>query len=330
MPDLPAYANLDPALCLTTGLFSSLRRGTRGQSLKLTWPKVGEAGGNRSREVLCFNSEELLGVDDLRVLQGVLAFASRQPTKITSERRGELGRLRSRLRLGGSAEDGDACLVQLSFSELARAVGYGGHGGGDRRDSGDIYGGGIAAKVRRSLDRLARLTVSWADGDASAEWQLLSWDDGGPRSRKLRVALDPRTGSRALGNPSYARIDLAVARKLTSDPARLLHLRLSAWMGREKKQRRIRIDTLAGYPWSLEASGPDCLRKRRWRMDRIVAELRQAGWSIEAVPGDAEVLLVSIPQSGAPEVQEDGPHNTRKGAEISDPARSSTHEGRHR
>lgn len=309
MPELPAFANFDPVLCLATGLFRSLRRGTRAQPLHIVWTKSGQAPGERPGEVLEFTSDALLGADDLRVLQGVLAYANRQPSRIRSARGGDLGRLRARLKLEGQAADGDACLVQLGFSELARSVGYGGPSGQD------IHGGGIAEKVRRSLDRLAGLTVTWADDGNVASWRLLSWDDEGARDRRLRVALNPRTGSRALGNPPYARIDLDVARKLDTDAARLIHLRLSAWIGRAKEARRIRMDTLTRYAWSLDDAGENCLRKRRWRVGKVVEELKKAGWRIEEIERDEEVLLVSGPSRESPIKQQGADAGDERAAE---------------
>lgn len=69
----------------------------------------------------------------------------------------------------------------------------------------------------------------------------------------LYVALNPRLTSAVLGNIPYARIELDEARGLDSDPARLIHQRLSAWID-PGTSGVASVETLSRYVWPDPAS----------------------------------------------------------------------------
>lgn len=148
----------DPAHCLAPGLFRSLKRGER-KRLKLD---VTYTHGDDS---IRFWGPEPLGVDDLRVLQGLVAMAAvsgeggRGIVLSPEPKTGEGQQLRLWLDLKWDAIEKDSMVAKGSFRQLARELGYADDGGSQFKT------------IRESIERL------WAvsgDGRENGQNRTLS------------------------------------------------------------------------------------------------------------------------------------------------------------
>ncbi len=113
------HARHDRAHCLAPGLFRSLKRGDR-KRLKL---HVAYEYGDKRR--IEFKGPEPLGVDDLRILQGLVAMAGPSGLILSPEPKTEKGKqLRLVLEPKWEAVKQDALVVKGSYRTLAREIGY--------------------------------------------------------------------------------------------------------------------------------------------------------------------------------------------------------------
>lgn len=290
MLELQHHAKHDPAICGAPGLFRSLKRGSRATPLAIVY-KYGS-------ETLQYSSDVLLGCDDLRILQGVMALASGSNVAIHADSSRETSRrLRSALRLSGAIAQDAALLVETSLAKLALVAGY--------ADSG----GAMGMQVRASLARLSGCSVECISEDATSGWQLLSWDENGPGRNRLRVALNPRSSECAFSGERpkntkrarYTWINMDEARSLQDDVSRLCHQRLSTWIDAiphgEKKQQRVRLATLWSYAWSDEVHTPDAAaaRQRRATLRTTINKLKSIGWKVEEVDVGAGLYYIERP-----------------------------------
>ena len=94
----------------------------------------------------------------------------------------------------------------------------------------------------------------------------------------LWIALNPRITEAILGRRSYARIDMSEVRALQTDPARLMHQRLSGWID-PGKSGKAELDTLCAYVWP-DATNAEAMKKRRQTARKALAELTSVGWTV--------------------------------------------------
>jgi len=220
------HARHDPAHCLAPGLFRSLKKGERKkQKLDITYPY----GDSESARFVGF---EPLGVDDMRILQGLVALAGPKGLILTPEPQSDMSRqLRLFLEPKFDAEGKDGLVVRERMTKLLDEIGL--------CDSGENI-----KTLKASLLRMSNVTVLVTKGARQASFHLLSFafdeSDG-----RLFVALNPRIAEAVLGRRSYARIELAEVRKLVTDPARLMHQRLCGWID-PGKSGLVALDTLCG------------------------------------------------------------------------------------
>lgn len=211
-------ARHDPAICLASGLFRSLPRGTAHRARRAE--VVYEREGSILRFVLPF----LLGADDLRLLQVLVSMAGQGRTTLPRDPETDTGRaLQNAL---ASQRDEDALVVRTRLASVLRAL--------DREDCRDAR-----AAVRRSLVRLASVLVIVTRGSRDASAHLLSHAVDA-ETGQLMVALDPRVTAAALGERQYAYIDLDEVRTLKGDLAVILHQRLCAWIDPGRTRRGYR------------------------------------------------------------------------------------------
>ena len=276
------HARHDPAHCLAPGLFRSLKRGERKRG-KLD--VIYDYGGGKRVE---FSGPEPLGVDDLRILQGLVAMAGPFGLVLSPEPQTEAGRqLRLFLEPKWEAVQQDAMVVKGSYRMLAREVGYANID--DTRP------------VRDCIERLWKVSIITQNGRRRQGFRLMSEYDSDEQNGKLYVALNPLI-TRAVIGGQHIRIDMAEVRSLKSDPARLVHQRLCGWID-PGKSGRVGLETLCGYVWPDEVVNVNAIKKRRQTARKALAELSVVGWKTsEYAEGKWEI--------GRPKAADNGPRTT--------------------
>ena len=310
--DLLEFAPMDPDCALTPGLFRSVPKGGRKQTVELTYRLEGGDEDNGWCREVEFVSPYVLGPDDLRTLQGLMALAAAQAvfwgdrSFVINYPQDELGR---QLALRFEAKD-DACEqrvlpVVASMAEMARAVGL------------DDRAGESIAGLRRSLKRLSTVTVflkvkkwrvrgSGPDrgpepvGRYGGSYRLVSacWADDVGGVNSLRAAVNPKLSEVAFAGSlscsvgiKYIRMDMREVRALRAGPARLIHQRLCAWIN-PGRRGRVKLSTLAAYAWHDAAPSPHAAKWRRKAVRRALRELQgfERPWAVsEYAPGRFEI-----------------------------------------
>lgn len=256
------HARFDPAYCLAPGLFRSLKKGKR---IHTKLDVVYDYGNVQ----LQFKGPEPLGVNDLRVLQGLIAMAGPFGTVLNVRPKTEAGQhARQLLELKGDAELDSAIVVKDSYYALAREIGY------EDLDQTIL--------IRQCIERLWTVSIMVVSQGKRYGYRLLSQYSSDEGIGHLYVALNPRIACAILGPANYAYINMLEVRRLKSDPARLLHHRLCGFI-RPGESRQISIDTLCQYAWPDAASTAAAQRKRQQRVRQAIEELRQLGWKCEEV-----------------------------------------------
>ena len=112
------HARHDPAHCLAPGLFRSLKRGERKKTkLDITY----EYGQNESMRFIGF---EPLGADDMRLLQGIVAFSGPNGVMLTPKTKSDIGQqLRMFLDPKFEALEQDALVVRESLTRMLHEIG---------------------------------------------------------------------------------------------------------------------------------------------------------------------------------------------------------------
>lgn len=272
MVDL-SHARHDRAHVLAPGLFRSLGPGDR-KRLKLD--VVYDYGEGERLE---FGGKEPLGVLEMRVLQGIVAMAGPEGLILESEDKASDDGKQLMLALFDPADSAikaardkpTSLIVRDSLRRLAREIGI-------------TEGGRDLKMIRESIERLFGVTVFIQKGSRRLGTRLLSSYASDEQTGDLYVALNPRLAAAILGRVPHARIDLAEARALESDPARLIHQRLSGWID-PGKSGDATVETLAGYVWPEEGNDA-AMRFRKTRVRKAVAEIAKAGWRVEQTRKD--------------------------------------------
>ena len=260
------HARHDPAHCLAPGLFRSLKRGDRKKlKLDVTYPY----GEDRVE----FSGPEPLGVDDMRVLQGLVAMAaisgdSGRGILLKPGSENPIGQqMRLLLDLQWDAKEQDAMIAKGSFRQLAYELGY-------ATDSGGAF-----RVIRESIERLWKVSVIIQRGGRRQGFRILSEYASDEDSGKMFVALNPRLAEAIVGQRPHTRIDMAEVRALQTDPARLIHQRLCAWIDPGKADE-VKLDTLCGYVWPDLAANPNTIKTRRQTIRKALVELVVVGWAV--------------------------------------------------
>lgn len=268
--ELPAFARMAPFAAFAPGLFRSQAKDGRTAFLQLQY----QAGAFTYRL-----AGPELGATELRVLQALVALATRQQVRVSNRPAAisESPLDKVAWLLGKSAQ------VATTYNEVARAAGY------------TANSGAVTRRVRVALERMYSVNVFVAvtgnpnSFEAGRLFTELSGRDDG-----LVVGICPLLAAALLGVPgNYLRLDMDEARRLKTDAARLLHQRLH-WID-AGEGREVGIDTLAGYLWP-EAACSATARKRRERVRVALDELEKSlGWSVtDPRPG---IVVVYRPAS---------------------------------
>jgi hypothetical protein len=254
------HARHDPDLCLTPGLFTSLQKGVRAREKLSASYTVG-------KRTLEFRGPEPLGVDDMRCLQGLVAMAGsiNAPTLTQLSNDPLAAQLWSDLTVDGPAAEQQAILIHGSYADVCALVGWSKNG---------------ARQVRACVERLYTVSVFVEEGAKRSGYRILSFVTTDEARQTLAVALNPTLTAVILNGGKHTRIDMAEVRALQTDPARLLHQRLSAFID-PGKSRNLRLETLSSYIWHERASEA-AQRKRLQRARTAAFELRtELGWTVQ-------------------------------------------------
>lgn len=265
-PTLPDYAAHDPDCVLAPGLFRSLPPGKDARKHRL---EVNYVAGKRRIQFL---SPDLLGVDDMRALQGLMAVAMGWKDDDWLKLDEPCDQYGEQLALALEPKDAMynriALQVRGSFASVARALGL-------NPDSGRVI-----AQLRESIRRLAGLTI-WVEDEywegGCALVSRIAWSKRRGRDGALACALNPQLADIALngrhGGGKYVRIDMREVRALRGSAARLIHQRLCGWID-AGKSGLVNLDTLCGYVWPENAATKRGMEKRRRTVRRALTELR--------------------------------------------------------
>lgn len=254
------HARHDRVHVLAPGLFRSLKKGERKkQKLDITY----EYGTGEEARFVGF---EPLGVDDLRLLQGLVALGGPDGVILNTEPNSDIGRqLRLFLEPKFDAEEQNALIVREHVSKLLTEIGM------------SPRGDNLKA-LKESLTRMSNVTIVIKKGSRMASFHLLSFavdeSDG-----RLFVALNPRLAEAVLGDRQYARIELAEVRGLRTDPARLIHQRLCGWID-PGGTGRVEIDSLCAYVWP-ESTNDNAMYRRRNIVRKALQEFTEVGWGVD-------------------------------------------------
>lgn len=262
------HARYDPAHCLLP-LFRSLQRGER-EKLKLD---ITCDFGSKS---IRFWGPEPLGVDDLRVLQGLVAMSAVMQERLIlpADPVTEKGqKLRSLLETKFDAANDDAIVVSGSYRQLAKEIGY-----------ADIEGGARFKAIRACIERLWAVSVIVESAGKKQGFRLLSEYASDEKSGNLFVALNPLLTSAIVGRTQHLRIDMSEVRNLKSDAARLMHQRLH-WIN-AGQARSVALDALCSYVWPDATDKAGTVRTRKRTARKALAELESLGWLIEEYAKD--------------------------------------------
>ncbi len=254
-----SHARHAPTHCLAPGLFRSLKRGERKRSKLDVVYDYGD--GNRIE----FSGPEPLGVDDLRVLQGLVAMGGPRNLVLSPQPQTEAGRqLRHNLDPRWDAVHQDAMVVRGSYRALAREIGY-----ANPEDT---------RAVRVCIERLWKVSLIVQRDGSRQGFRLLSEYFSDDQDGKLYVALNPLITHAVIGGGQYVRINLDEVRSLRTDPARLMYQRLCALIDPGKVQR-VGLDTLCGYVWP-DQTNAEAMKKRRQTIRKALAELSNVDWTM--------------------------------------------------
>lgn len=257
------HAKLPKPFVHAPGLFRNVSKKSERNKLDITY-ETGDA-------TFCFVGPEVLTATDLRVLQGLVAIATKrvyQPLGVRQLLRdGRAERL-------GLALTGDALThrkqhtiaVRVNLSVLASAVGYARPGGATRR------------MLRESIERLSCVTVSVRRPSFAGSYRIVSKCSIDTSTDELVVALNPILTTAILGKKEFLRIDIDEVQKLSSAAARLIHNRLH-WIN-QGTSGFIALDTLCKYVYADAPTTAVSTKKRRREVRDALQELVDLGWSV--------------------------------------------------
>jgi Replication protein C (RepC) len=264
--ELVAFARHDPAHCIAPGLFRSFRRGTRAtQTLDVVY--------ETTKERLEFRAPTILGPDDLRFLQGLVAMAGHKRRPLRSTTQSEHGRaLRKSLYLENDAVESDCLVVEASCGQLAKNIGY-----------KDVDGGNVSRLIREAIERLSKVSIVMKTRNQQMGFRLLSTCPGDDEHAGLLVALNPRIYAAVYGE-RWTRIDMQEVRKLSTDAGRLVHQRLCGWIN-PGAAHPVSVEKILGYVWpgpdgGYEPATGSAESQRRRRLPKALHDLQKIGWKV--------------------------------------------------
>lgn len=260
------HAKHDPAHCLAPKMFRSLKKGKRENNL------VTYENGKEQIHFACF---EALGVEEMKVLQAVVALSGPDGLILDPQPNTSLGtQLRLFMDCKYDAIAAKTMMVKESMRTLLNELGL---TGGDEN---------IKA-VLRGLERMSRVVIDVEGPQGKiGGFTLLSYAWENPRGRgwdkgRLAISVNPRLTQAILADGKYVRIDMHEARALRGDAAALIHQRLCAWIdpGRTGK---VETDTLIAYVYGAAAGKASTASMQKKQVRAGLQELSGLpGWKVK-------------------------------------------------
>ena len=252
-------------------LFRSFERGQQKKlKLDITYTVNSKDTGTTTFR---FWGPEPLGATDLRVLQGLVAVATRQ-LLADGDAPGLLSdglSQRSNLKIEGDALEHQVIAARFKLTTFARMLGY------------KQPGQATLTQLRNSIERLAAVTVIVEKPRFHASYHILSGFERDTVNDEVVVGLNPALTAAVLGQNEFLRVDFEEVRKLKSDAARLIHSRLH-WIN-QGDSRPVAMETLCGYVYSDATKATVASVRQRHRTVRTaLKELSALGWSVEQQP----------------------------------------------
>ena len=250
------FAKIDTSIGVA-GLFHSVRGKNR--------PKIQIDHQLKDRTVryLCW---EVLGELEQSVFLAILELAARSGKPVPPEPKTEIGKaMRKELSGKNKAECLPAKGILTTYRQLSTML--------KRSDDNKNY-----RLLKEALSRLSRVRVEEVRGEAwSGGMNLISVITDGER---IGIAVNWRVAE-TLDGGRFVKVDRTENLALASDIARILHVRLSAWMSSPPNSRSIGLDTLSEWVWGAGAN-PEARRQHRTRIRKALAELTQkTNWKIK-------------------------------------------------
>lgn len=247
------FARQDPALSLVE-LFNPV-------------PKSGKRAGGLSYWIrhndydIQFAVWRQLDGLDQSVLLAASAMAYIEHEEVRADNGGELW---DRLEPIERAKSDKAVIIETTRYKLMQAAGISNQGAGYEQ-------------LKDSLFRLSNVTCRVYRGNG--EWSMRFLSYGATAEGTIRIALNGRFAN-AL-NHQYDRIDLQERRALNSEPAKIAHAWLSAWM-HAGEEREIGIDKLTTKVWGETSDNPNTQSSRRTRLMKAIEKINALDtWRIE-------------------------------------------------
>lgn len=240
------FIRYPPAICSMPGLFRSTRSEQRRGKLAITHD-LGRG------EIMQISGQEQLGVNDLRVLQGLVSLAIHTNDDIEDPT--------ERAKLMKLVYEGGALEIHESYAKLAREIGH-----ADPNDTG---------MIKRSIVRISGVVLT----EMSGARPLITVLRGG-RGSRLHVAIHPMMTRVILDRHArHSLIDMEEVLALKGERTRLIHQRLCGWIA-SGKSGSASIETLCGYVWPDPVIGA-ALRQRRANVRKSLGDLVALGWQVE-------------------------------------------------
>jgi hypothetical protein len=225
-----------------------------------------------------FEGRHVLGSVEMRILQGLVALApvwsdDGMKLSVGPETSNQMGlEHRQTLELKGFGVEMDAIVVETTFYELAKEIGYG---------HNSFHSGYQVRLLRTSLERLWGTTVLvvYREGGRREGYHLISRYQS-TADGKFSVAINPRVAQCVVGARRFTKLDMAEIRALKTDPARFIHQRLCGWID-PGKHNRVNVDSLCGYVWHDQALNVNTIRKRKGTVRKALRELESLGWAVD-------------------------------------------------
>ena len=268
------FAKMDNSIGVA-GLFHSVRGKNR--------PKIQIDHQLKDRMVryLCW---EVLGELEESLFLAILELAATSGKPVPPEPKTEIGKaMRKDLSGKGRAEGLPAKGILTTYRQLLTML--------EREDSKKNY-----LLLKDALVRLSRVRVEEVMGEGWAGgMNLISVITDGER---IGIGVNWRVAE-TLDGGRFVKVDRTENLALASDIARILHVRLSAWMSSPPNPRSIGLDTLAEWVWGAGAN-PEARRQHRTRIRKALTELTQkTNWKTKF---NAEKVVIEKPDSSVPSV----------------------------
>ena len=260
--ELTKSAKHDPAHCLVPGLFRSLKRGERKKE-KLDLKYHFSDDKNEFIRFVCYEPLDAL---DLRVLQGVLALATKDSEVLSSSAETQESiELRSLLEMCQWSIQQDTLLVDVSYRRLFQEIGM-------------PTGGSNLKTVKDSLWRLSNIGIGVFTKGGIVSFKMmnmrLDFNTG-----EWQVIINPRLTAAVLGRSKYTHIDMEEVRAIKHNVTRLIHQRLCGWIDLGDV-KRVGIDKLCSYCWpdGDEEITKNAIKWRKKKVREALKELNSLGW----------------------------------------------------